>query len=125
MENYKKLLANKISLAVNSQIEEFKESENGFYCDFDIPPLNPAAFAKIAMEADTADIECAYELHSFSGVYRDGDAKSQMLQRIYVSAFKTKAELEGYKSFVATAEECDHKVLGKKCLAAQMKLVRD
>ncbi len=119
MENYKKLLAEKLLVAVkqsyiNAELIYFEESESGFFCDYNMPLLNPTLIAEISKSIDTSGIQCAYELQGFSSVYEDGNAENRVLQRIYVTAFQTTAELEAYKSFVSEALKRDHKTLGSE-----------
>ncbi len=119
MEGYKKLLAGRLSESVqqyygNASCVLFKESSEGFYCDYDIAPLTPEAFSEIAKRIEASDIDCAFELNRFSGVYEDGNAKNRMLQRIYVTAFSTTAEFQEHKSFVEEASKRDHKALGNE-----------
>lgn len=117
MNNFKEQLAERLSNAVKSQTKEaelilFSESDEGFYCDYAMPPLNPKIFSAIAQKLDISGINCVCTLQSFSGVYRDNDAEKPMLQRIYAAAFKTEAELEVYQRFVAEAQKRDHKTIG-------------
>lgn len=114
MENYKKLLEERLSDAVDVKCINFEENDKGFSCDYDIPPLNPTTFSKIADIINVSGIDCAYELDSFSGVYEDGNAQNRMLQRIYVTAFATASEYKSYKAFVAEAGKRDHKILGNE-----------
>ncbi len=119
MENYKKALADRLSAAVrqyygNAMCVSYGESREGFFCDYDIPPLHPGSFLEISKGIDAAQTDCAFELSRFSGVYEDGDADNRMLQRIYVTAFPTPAELEAHKSFMAEASKRDHKTLGNE-----------
>lgn len=114
MINYKNQLAKRVSNAVKAKCIYFEENDNGFFCDYDIPPLNPSVFSEIAKEIDSSGIDCIYELHRFSGVYKDGNADNRMLQRIYVTAFPTALDFDAYKAFVAEAAKCDHKTLGNE-----------
>lgn len=114
MENYKKMLAERLSNAVKAEYIYFEENNNGFSCDYDIPPLNPSVLSEIARNIDSYGIDCTYELSSFSGVYEDGNADNRVLQRIYVTAFPTASEFEKYKAFVAEAVKRDHKTLGNE-----------
>lgn len=114
MEYYKKQLAERLSNAVKAECIHYEENHNGFFCDYDIPPLNPPVFSEIGKSMDSSGIECTYELHSFSGVYEDGNAVNRMLQRIYVTAFQNASDFDKYKAFVAEAQKRDHKVLGNE-----------
>ena len=119
MENFKKQLADRLTDAVKQVFSEaewvcFEESDEGFCCDYAISPLNPALFLQIEKHMEAAGIDCSFKLHSFSGVYEDGNAENRMLQRIYVVAFRSNAELDAYKRFVAEAQLRDHKTLGNE-----------
>ena len=88
-------------------------TDTGFLCDFDLAePLNPGKIDAIQAWLAAREIPCAWELSGFSGAYLDGDADKKMLQRIYVTAFETQAELLAYQEKLARAAEHDHKKLG-------------
>jgi threonyl-tRNA synthetase len=55
----------------------------------------------------------AFKLLSLAGAYWRGDESRQMLQRIYGTAFASKAELEDYLKKLEEAEKRDHRKLGK------------
>jgi len=122
MNNYKNILADKLYESVKSvykNIENLKcinyeENNEGFYCDYNIPPINPKSFSMIRNRIMENKFEFAFELYKFSGVYEDGNSKKAMLQRIYVIAFPSKLELDNYKKFLEDASKNDHKVLGSK-----------
>lgn len=119
MGNFKKLLAGRLSEAVQQYFGStpcalYMESDEGFYCDFDIPPLTPDVFSELAKGVNASGIDCAFELNRFSGVYEDGNAENRMLQRIYVTAYQTAEELSKYKKFVLEASRRDHKTLGNE-----------
>jgi len=56
----------------------------------------------------------AIALESIAGAYFFGDEKGPMLQRIYGTAWETKAQLEEHQRLVAEAKRRDHKVIGKQ-----------
>jgi len=115
---YKNELIEKLTFAMsqvseNSNMIDFKLSDEGFYCDFDLEaPLTPKLFDLISSIMKDQDPDSIYELDSFSGVYENGDSSSKMLQRIYVNAFETKEELTAYKVLLNEASSRDHKILG-------------
>ena len=141
-QNYKQQLAARLTQAVerayesagflnfldNAGFKNFVETETGFYCDYAMPPINPALFAAIAKNMDAlcsssgsgqslgqaADcaFACAFALESFSGAYDEEGEDGRVLQRIYVAAFKTAAEMDEYKRFTEEMRKRDHKVLG-------------
>jgi len=88
-------------------------TESGFYSDFDLSvPINPEKIGLLNGWLSGKGIPCAYELSGFSGVYLDGDASKKMLQRLYITAFKSQEELRAYQDKLARAAEHDHKRLG-------------
>src|SRR5437667_1625259 len=55
-----------------------------------------------------------FKLLHAAGAYWRGDARRQMLQRIYGTAWFTKEDLEGYVRRLEEARKRDHRVLGKQ-----------
>ena len=55
----------------------------------------------------------AFKLLETSGAYFKGDERNEMLQRIYGTAFASKAELEAYFARIEEAKRRDHRRLGK------------
>ena len=56
----------------------------------------------------------AFKLLSIAGAYHRGDEKNKQLQRIYGTAFASKAELEEYTERLEQARARDHRKLGKE-----------
>ncbi len=56
----------------------------------------------------------AFKLVSIAGAYWRGDEKRPMLQRIYGTAWSSKAELDAYLERLAEIERRDHRRLGKE-----------
>jgi len=56
----------------------------------------------------------AFKLLSVAGAYWKGDASRQQLQRLYGTAFFSKADLEAHLEAVEEAKRRDHRVLGKQ-----------
>lgn len=56
----------------------------------------------------------AFKLTQSTGAYWRGDSKNKMLQRIYGTAFKTRAELEKHISDIEEAKKRDHNKLGRQ-----------
>jgi threonyl-tRNA synthetase len=55
-----------------------------------------------------------FKLMSIAGAYWRGDEKNRQLQRIYGTAWKSKAELEAYLHQLEEAKRRDHRRLGKE-----------
>ena len=62
---------------------------------------------------DTGRVK-AFQLTSCTGAYWRGDAKNQMLQRIYGTAFPKQAALDEYLARMEEAKKRDHRKLGKE-----------
>ncbi len=56
----------------------------------------------------------AFKLTKIAGAYWRGDAENAQLQRIYGTAFATKAELDAHLEQLAEAERRDHRRLGRE-----------
>lgn len=56
----------------------------------------------------------AFKLMKISGAYWRGDSNNAMLQRIYGTAWRDKAELDSYLHMLEEAEKRDHRKLGKE-----------
>ena len=56
----------------------------------------------------------AFKLTSIAGAYWRGDEKNRMLQRIYGTAWESKAELDAYFKKLEEIERRDHRRLGKE-----------
>ena len=55
-----------------------------------------------------------FKLMKLAGAYWRGDAKNEMLQRIYGTAWATKEEQDAYLHMLEEAEKRDHRKLGKQ-----------
>jgi threonyl-tRNA synthetase len=62
----------------------------------------------------TGKIGFAFKIMKVAGAYWRGDSNRPMLQRIYATAFATKAELEAYLKQLEEAERRDHRRLGRE-----------
>jgi threonyl-tRNA synthetase len=56
----------------------------------------------------------AFKLTSIASAYYKGDPNNPQLQRVYGTAFKTRAELESYFAQLEEAKRRDHRKLGKE-----------
>jgi threonyl-tRNA synthetase len=61
----------------------------------------------------TSEIK-AFKVLSFAGAYWRGDEKKQQLQRVYGTAFESKADLDAHLARLEEAKRRDHRVLGKQ-----------
>jgi threonyl-tRNA synthetase len=115
-----RVLANVVrELYPGAKIKEEKITENGFFCDFDLPKnknISVSDLPKIEkkMQELSKKNSCAFKLTKVAGAYWKGDEKNKMLTRIYGIAFQTKKELLDYFHKQEEAEKRDHRVLGQK-----------
>lgn len=56
----------------------------------------------------------AFKIRSVAGAYWRGDSKNKMLQRIYVDAFETAAELDAHLKMMEEAAKRDNRKLGRE-----------
>ena len=62
----------------------------------------------------TGKVGDAFKLMKVAGAYWRGDSNRPMLQRVYATAFATKAELDAYLKRLEEAEKRDHRRLGRE-----------
>ena len=58
--------------------------------------------------------ENTFKLDKIAGAYWKGDAKNQMLTRIYAFAYETREELDAHLKMLEEAKKRDHRIIGKK-----------
>jgi len=61
----------------------------------------------------TGKVGTAFKVMKVAGAYWRGDSRNAMLQRLYGTAWRTKAELDAYLLQMEEAEKRDHRRLGK------------
>ena len=64
--------------------------------------------------ASTKHIGKAFKLMKLAGAYWRGDARNEMLQRIYGTAWPDRKQLKQYLTRLEEAEKRDHRRIGKK-----------
>ncbi len=64
--------------------------------------------------ASTGRLGTAFKLTKVAGAYWRGDSRNPMLQRIYGTAWPTKAALDAYLHMLEEAERRDHRRLGRE-----------
>ena len=63
--------------------------------------------------SNTSKIGFSFKLTKIAGSYWKGDSNNQILQRVYGTVWKSKAELNDYLERVKEAERRDHRKIGK------------
>ena len=112
----------RIELTKDEALDMFKDDEykldiiNRFPEDETISAYQQAEFIDLCRGphvATTKEVKF-FKLLKASGAYWKGDAKNQMLQRIYGITFDTQAELDAYEAWLEAAKQRDHKKLGRE-----------
>ncbi len=62
----------------------------------------------------TGKLGKAFKLMSVAGAYWRGDHRNEMLQRVYGTAWRNRAELDAYLERLAEAERRDHRRIGRE-----------
>ncbi len=75
--------------------------------------LSPISAAARTSPARVSSLPMRFKLTSIAGAYWRGDEKNKMLQRIYGTAWESKADLEAYLKKLLEIEKRDHRRLGQ------------
>lgn len=88
--------------------------ENEFYFEFKINDrISENDFKKIEEEMKNLDSNCYVKLLRISGVYYNGNAENEMIDRISGKAFDSLESLNDYLEFLEEAKERDHRKIGQ------------
>ena len=89
-------------------------NENEFYYEFKIEQkISENDFESLEKEINKLDSNCYVKLLRISGVYYNGDANNEMIDRISGRAFESKEELNKFLVYLEDAKERDHRKIGK------------
>ena len=89
--------------------------KDNFYYEFKCrEKISENDFPKIEKEIKKLDDKCIIKLFQISGVYYNGNAKNEMINRISGKSFKTEKELNEYLDFLEDAKERDHRKIGQE-----------
>lgn len=114
---------------VDKQLKEFEAQGEKFKCELlnEHRDHNPTLYLMQDKDGNTVwndlcrgphlpstNLIKAFKLMKVSGAYWRGDEKREQLQRIYATAWWTKAELEEYLHKLEEAEKRDHRKLAKQ-----------
>ena len=98
----------------NISLEKKYFDENEFYYEFKSDDkVGENDFEKLEYEIQRLDNNCCVKLLRISGVYLDGNADNEMIDRISGKAFDGKEDLNKYLEFIAEAKERDHRKIGQ------------
>ena len=98
----------------NVKLDNKVFNEEEFYYEFKIEEkISENDFESLEKEINKLDNNCFVKLLRISGVYYNGDANNEMIDRISGRAFKNKEELDNFLAFLEELKERDHRKIGK------------
>ena len=98
----------------NVKLDNKKFNEEEFYYEFKIEEkISENDFEWFEKQINKLDNNCFVKLLRISGVYHDGDAHNEMIDRISGKAFNSQEELNKYLDFLEEAKERDHRKIGR------------
>lgn len=98
----------------NVSLENIHYDENNFYYEFKInESISENDFAELEEKIKGLDNSIIVKLLQISGVYYQGNASNEMIQRISGKSFESNAELLKYNEFLEEAASRDHRKIGK------------
>jgi len=99
----------------NVKLDNKKYDEEEFYYEFKIDEkISENDFEALEKEINKLDNNCFVKLLRISGVYYDGDANNEMIDRILGRAFESKEELDKFLIFLEEVKMRDHRKIGKE-----------
>ena len=98
----------------NVKLDNKVFNEEEFYYEFKIDEkISENDFESLEKEINKLDNNCFVKLLRISGVYYNGDANNEMIDRISGRAFESKDELDKFLEFLEELKERDHRKIGK------------
>ena len=89
-------------------------NEDEFYYEFKIEEkISENDFEMLEKEINKLDKNCYVKLLRISGVYYNGDANNEMIDRISGRAFESRKELDDFLEFLEELKMRDHRKIGK------------
>ena len=98
----------------NIRLDNMAYDDNEFYYEFKADEkVSENDFDKLEKEIKKLDKDIYVKFIRISGVYFEGNANNEMIQRIVGKSFKTQQELDKYNAFLEEARERDHRKIGQ------------
>ena len=98
----------------NIRLDNMSCNDDEFYYEFKADEqVSENDFEKLENEIRKIDNEVYVKLLRVSGVYFEGNANNEMIQRIVGKSFESKEDLDKYNVFIEEAKERDHRKIGQ------------
>ena len=98
----------------NVELDNKVFNEEEFYYEFKInEKISENDFESLEKEINRLDSNCFVKLLRISGVYYNGDANNEMIDRISGRAFASIEELNKFLAFLEELKERDHRKIGR------------
>lgn len=98
----------------NIRLDNMSCNDDEFYYEFKADEqISENDFEKLENEIRKIDNEVYVKLLRVSGVYFEGNANNEMIQRIVGKSFESKEALDKYNVFIEEAKERDHRKIGQ------------
>ena len=98
----------------NIRLDNMSCNDDEFYYEFKADEqVSENDFEKLENEIRKIDSNVYVKLLRVSGVYFEGNANNEMIQRVVGKSFESKEELDKYNVFIEEAKERDHRKIGQ------------
>lgn len=98
----------------NIRLDNMSYNDDEFYYEFKADEqVSENDFEKLENKIRKIDNEVYVKLLRVSGVYFEGNANNEMIQRIVGKSFESKEALDKYNVFIEEAKERDHRKIGQ------------
>ena len=98
----------------NIRLDNMSCNDDEFYYEFKADEqVSENDFEKLENEIRKIDSNVYVKLLRVSGVYFEGNANNEIIQRVVGKSFESKEELDKYNVFIEEAKERDHRKIGQ------------
>ena len=98
----------------NIRLDNMSCNDDEFYYEFKADEqVSENDFEKLENEIRKINSNVYVKLLRVSGVYFEGNANNEMIQRVVGKSFESKEELDKYNVFIEEAKERDHRKIGQ------------
>ncbi len=98
----------------NVRLDNMSYDDNEFYYEFKSDDkVSENDFEKLENEIKKLDNSVYVKLLKISGVYYEGNADNEMIQRIVGKSFNNEEEIKEYEKYINESKERDHRKIGQ------------